>query len=428
MVRRGVAHVLLLSVALLLDGADGFLGGSALPKVLRLQQGLYATSPQQRSHNYSDRGRKTFFERMPRLNMQNNAVKQSDGIPRHLAPPVGTGIDELAAAVNIASAKDVQRTAELPHQHIIQPPNRKNSRHWWLNLLSLPSSRTLFEIRSHLSANIVVACLVYLHMRLFPQNLLWLVQGLGSSRVHSLVSSALGLLLVFRTRSAYDRFLEARKLWGDVICSLRTMSRMAHSSLQGWDREHLLQLLAAYPPILLQHLRSGRVVTGREKRLAPRVNKFELEKEKEALLSLLPASDVEVIWRSHNRPLTVLKMMAAIVKSVLTDVNRVLLNYPHAGEAGQDLTRIEVNMIMTNVKADRSLSEKSIESLTMTLSNCERIVKTSIPLSYSKHTSRFLSVWCFSLPLVLIEQLSWRMIPAVTIICWALLSIEEVSP
>ena len=419
MVRRGVAHFLLLSVALLLDGSDGFLGGSAIPKVLRLQQGLHASSPQQRSHNYSDRER--FF-------LQNNAVKQSDGIPSYLAPPVGTGIDELAAADNIASTKHVQRTAELPHQHIIQPPNRKNSRHWWLNLLSLPSSRTLFEIRSHLSANIVVACLVYLHMLLFPQNLFWLVQGLGSSRVHSLVSSALGLLLVFRTRSAYDRFLEARKLWGDVICSLRTMSRMAHSSLQGWDREHLLQLLAAYPPILLQHLRSGRVVTGREKRLAPRVNKFELEKEKEALLSLLPASDVEVIWRSHNRPLTVLKMMAAIVKSVLTDVNRVLLHYPHAGAAGQDLTRIEVNMIMANVKADRSLSEKSIESLTMTLSNCERIVKTSIPLSYSKHTSRFLSVWCFSLPLVLIEQLSWRMIPTVTIICWALLSIEEVSP
>lgn len=60
------------------------------------------------------------------------------------------------------------------------------------------------------------------------------------------------------------------------------------------------------------------------------------------------------------------------------------------------------------------------------MSDCERLVKTSVPLAYSKHTSRFLSVWLFSLPLVLVEALGWRLIPPVAVISWALLSIEEV--
>ena len=81
----------------------------------------------------------------------------------------------------------------------------------------------------------------------------------------------------------------------------------------------------------------------------------------------------------------------------------------------------------THTQADRSLTDKCIHSLTKTISDCERIVKTSIPSAYSKHTSRFLSVWCFSLPLVLVEQLGWRMIPCVGVISWALLAIQEVG-
>jgi hypothetical protein len=43
-------------------------------------------------------------------------------------------------------------------------------------------------------------------------------------------------------------------------------------------------------------------------------------------------------------------MIAAIFKHAFTDVDRVLLHYPQAGRAGDKLTRIEVNIIMTNVK------------------------------------------------------------------------------
>ncbi len=131
------------------------------------------------------------------------------------------------------------------------------------------------------------------------------------------------------------------------------------------------------------------------------------------------------------------------------------------------------------------------------IGGCERIVKTTVPASYSRHTSRFLrwiavpgvshalltlgeggrdwnsnsgpracwsgfqilalidptsllqkktpsppccyppafhphssllgSVWCFTLPIVLVDLLHWRMIPLVIIISWALYVIEEVG-
>ena len=58
---------------------------------------------------------------------------------------------------------------------------------------------------------------------------------------------------------------------------------------------------------------------------------------------------------------------------------------------------------------------------------CERIIKSAVPESYSRHNSRMLSVFCFTLPFALVHSLGWRMIPAVATICWMLFTIEEVG-
>ncbi len=43
---------------------------------------------------------------------------------------------------------------------------------------------------------------------------------------HTLLGSALGLLLVFRTNAAYQRFQEGRKLWEQVLNVSRDIARM----------------------------------------------------------------------------------------------------------------------------------------------------------------------------------------------------------
>ena len=49
-----------------------------------------------------------------------------------------------------------------------------------------------------------------------------------SLQPHTLLGSALGLLLVFRTNAAYQRFQEGRKLWEQLLNVSRDIARMSH--------------------------------------------------------------------------------------------------------------------------------------------------------------------------------------------------------
>ena len=46
--------------------------------------------------------------------------------------------------------------------------------------------------------------------------------------------------------------------------------------------------------------------------------------------------------------------------------------------------------------------------LSATIGGCERLVQTPVPLHYVRHTSRFLTIWCFLLPLVIGKSLCYR--------------------
>src|SRR4051795_181826 len=48
----------------------------------------------------------------------------------------------------------------------------------------------------------------------------------------SVLGAVLGMLLGFRTNSAYDRWWEARKLWGSLVNSSRSLARQAISFIQ----------------------------------------------------------------------------------------------------------------------------------------------------------------------------------------------------
>lgn len=69
----------------------------------------------------------------------------------------------------------------------------------------------------------------------------------------------------------------------------------------------------------------------------------------------------------------------------------------------------------------------SIDKLVDCHTGCEKIVRTPVPLSYSRHTSRFLTVFCGSLPFALVATLGWLTLPVVFITCTALFGIEEIG-
>ena len=52
--------------------------------------------------------------------------------------------------------------------------------------------------------------------------------------MHSLIGTALGLVLVFRNNGSYDRYWEGRKKWGGIVNSSRNLARAAQSYTPDW--------------------------------------------------------------------------------------------------------------------------------------------------------------------------------------------------
>jgi len=92
---------------------------------------------------------------------------------------------------------------------------------WFKNLRTLPSSVILRRISSPLLANAFVTFLAcFWHTRVAPL-------PTCVELPHKLLGIFLGLLLVFRTNKAYDRFWEARKVWGRVVNECRAFASLA---------------------------------------------------------------------------------------------------------------------------------------------------------------------------------------------------------
>ena len=91
---------------------------------------------------------------------------------------------------------------------------------WARNLRTLPGSLILRRIKSPLLFNIAITFFIcLLHATVKATGRVW---PTVIPLPHTLLSSALGLLLVFRTNAAYDRFWEARKQWGIVTTECRS--------------------------------------------------------------------------------------------------------------------------------------------------------------------------------------------------------------
>jgi putative membrane protein len=91
----------------------------------------------------------------------------------------------------------------------------------------------------------------------------WLIQFEHLPRIEwgaeSAVVNGLGLsfLIAFRTNHAYDRWWEARKLWGQLINETRNLCLKIRTQTQidAADRDRVARLLASFGEVLKDHLR-----------------------------------------------------------------------------------------------------------------------------------------------------------------------------
>jgi predicted membrane chloride channel (bestrophin family) len=212
----------------------------------------------------------------------------------------------------------------------------------------------------------------------------------------NLASPSLGLLLVFKTNAAYGRWAEGRKQWGVMGTECRNVMRMAaswSSPMREPDKQKRVAAIQSVGTACYTFMRSLlRHVSG-----PPDEEDFQKD-----LRAALPEKEAEAIIAAGHRPFRALFLLSRRIEALPLSERQ----------------RIEV--------------DKSCVIIGDTCGGTERVYGTPIPLSYTRHTSRFLTVWLMGLPLALYDGFAntWNhigMIPAASLIAVFLYGIEELS-
>ena len=200
-------------------------------------------------------------------------------------------------------------------------------------------------------------------------------------------SIVLGLLLVFRTNTAYERFWEGRKAWGQLVNTVRNLARqilIAIPTPEPDDRNqkiNALNLLIAFPIALKLHLRSEPI-----------------DRE---LTDLLSPAQGEHLQKIDNIPFAVIFWIGEYLENQYRRGNL---------DRHQLVNAIEV-----------------LNSVADTAGICERILKTPIPLAYAVHLKQLVLIYCLLLPFQLVADLQWWTGPVVALISFTLFGIEEIG-
>ncbi|QQW36086.1 bestrophin family protein [Mycobacterium marinum] len=202
-------------------------------------------------------------------------------------------------------------------------------------------------------------------------------------QLHTLMGLALGLLLVFRTNSSYDRFWEGRKLWGGIVNETRNLVRSASVYIKG-DPALVARLTRWTATFAWASMHSLRGTKG----LGPQI------------AELPPAEAQEVIDAQHP-PLAVAGNMSDCLR-----------------EARE--RRLISDIMLTSM-------DQNIQLLVDYLGGCERIRKTPMPFAYAVHLRRALVLYCFTLPFAMVETFGWTTIVDVLIIAYTFFGIEEIA-
>ena len=131
----------------------------------------------------------------------------------------------------------------------------------------------------------------------------------------------------------------------------------------------------------------------------------------------------DAVARSSNMPLAITTKIAQEIKGVAYAPDD---SFERGCFTGSSASRISTQA--SSGSRVYLLKLKRVADLRSTIARAERIVQTPVPLHYARHTSRFLSVWCFTLPLCLAPTVPAVVLPVVVgLASWALLGLREIG-
>jgi putative membrane protein len=209
------------------------------------------------------------------------------------------------------------------------------------------------------------------------------------STIFSILGFTLSLMLVFRTNSAYDRWWEGRKQWGDLTNSSRILANHVQGILPK-EREDLKIKIAALIAAFAYALR------------------FHLKGEKMTRLHIQNELD------EANLDHFILKVEAAQHQPLVIFGELIHLFYQLKSEG------ILTDQDMYIIKAD-------LNKLMEVCGACERIKTTPIPFSYSAFLKKFIFFYVMLFPLIYAMHMSYFIIPVTVFILYVLSSIELIA-
>lgn len=197
----------------------------------------------------------------------------------------------------------------------------------------------------------------------------------------------LGLLLVFRTNTAYDRFWEGWKIAGTMVFTCRNLARKIFNNVLLIEPEDIeeklanMRLVYVFYITIISHLRN--------------------EKVNKSLKNIISEKHYTELETARNAPLQIARLISDYIYKLYRN-NHI------------DTIQLEAHNLL-------------IDQLIECLSRCERIVAAPMPRAYSIHLRHLLILYCFALPFQLVKDLDWWTIPTVGVIAFALFGIEAIG-
>ncbi len=184
---------------------------------------------------------------------------------------------------------------------------------------------------------------------------------------------ALGLLLVLRTNAGYDRWWEARKLWGGIVNQSRNVaiSALAYGPRNREWQSSFIHWTACFSHVARCSLRS------------------ELASQETSLL--VGPENSELIAKSEHMPSFVSLKLALLLHQASTEMNMDKFSF------------LQI--------------DKQRASLIDHIGACERIAQSPLPLVYSIKIRRYVTLFLLLLPFALLYRLDndW-LVPLITML------------
>jgi ion channel-forming bestrophin family protein len=199
----------------------------------------------------------------------------------------------------------------------------------------------------------------------------------------SLLGVVLGLFLVFRTNTAYDRWWEGRRLWGGLVNSTRNFALKLNAYISKEDHEErdwFAKMTCNFVFAMKDHLRSG--------------VQFE---------DLDPTSEtfIEDLKKYKHRP----NRISALLYIRVNDL------YKKGIITGDQLINLD----------------KELKDFIDIIGACERIKNTPIPYSYMMYVKKFIVIYIATLPFGFVTAHGYYTVPIVVLISFVLMSVELIA-